>query len=231
MQHPRTSRALAAVLTILLAAAFLPACGKKSVRSDNLDLAAATVPPTQTPNADLILAEFKDNPDVQVSAAQVPTLTPVPQDFAHVPDTVTMEPDTDMEEAKLKKKARPPKNVVVAEAPASEPSPTEVPVDTASSAAEPTPAPAAALKVDTSNVDPGTNGGTRISWLWWLLLILMAAVVGWYFWDKHQNEMSHGLSGSPLRPAPPLGGLSPVSGYYAKRKTHARARAASKKKR
>jgi hypothetical protein len=144
-----------------------------------------------------------------------------------------MEPDPKKEEAKLKKKILKLKTPDVAEtAPVSDPipAPDEPEPVVAEAVAVPT-TPPAAIKVDTTNIDPDMRGGTRVSWLWWFLLILIAAITGWYFWDKRKNEDIHGLSGSPLRPAPPLGGLSPVSGYYAKGKTRARTRSTPKKKR
>lgn len=47
------------------------------------------------------------------------------------------------------------------------------------------------------------------SWLWWVLLVLVLAGIGWYFWSKNQPD-DH-----PSQPMPPVGGLSPVSGFTA----------------
>jgi hypothetical protein len=50
------------------------------------------------------------------------------------------------------------------------------------------------------------------SWVLWLLVILVVAGIGWYFWNKSQ-ENNH-----PTQPMPPTGGLSPVSGFTAIKK-------------
>lgn len=52
------------------------------------------------------------------------------------------------------------------------------------------------------------------SWLWWLLLIL-ACACGYYLWKKRKEKNTAVFpGGAPApQPAPPLGGLSPVSGY------------------
>ena len=46
-------------------------------------------------------------------------------------------------------------------------------------------------------------------WFLWLLVLIVLGLIGWYFWSKNQ-EGQH-----PGQPAPPLGGLSPVSGFTA----------------
>jgi len=51
------------------------------------------------------------------------------------------------------------------------------------------------------------SGGS--SWIWWILLILALGGAGWYFWSKNQSE------GGSSQPKPPVGGLSPVSGFTA----------------
>lgn len=51
------------------------------------------------------------------------------------------------------------------------------------------------------------SGGSH--WFLWLLLVIVLAVIGWYFWSKKQE------GNSPNQPKPPSGGLSPVSGYTA----------------
>lgn len=57
------------------------------------------------------------------------------------------------------------------------------------------------------------------SWLWWLLLIL-ACACGYYLWKKRKEKIRAAFPGeAPApKPAPPLGGLSPVSGYLQGRK-------------
>ena len=51
------------------------------------------------------------------------------------------------------------------------------------------------------------SGGSH--WLLWILVLLVVGLIGWYFWSKSQ-EGHH-----PGQPAPPMGGLSPVSGFTA----------------
>jgi hypothetical protein len=49
----------------------------------------------------------------------------------------------------------------------------------------------------------------KSSKLLWLLLVPILAGIGWYFWSKNQPH-DH-----PSQPMPPVGGLSPVSGFTA----------------
>jgi hypothetical protein len=56
---------------------------------------------------------------------------------------------------------------------------------------------------------PPVKKGGHSSWLWWILLVLILAGIGWYFWSKNQPD-EH-----PAQPMPPVGGLSPVSGFTA----------------
>ncbi|MGH7739951.1 MAG: hypothetical protein ACREL1_07370 [bacterium] len=79
---------------------------------------------------------------------------------------------------------------------------------TASMTSAPTPvatiaAITAAPAVETSA--PAHKRGSHF--LWWLLLILILAGLGWYFWSKNHNDDDE------FQPHPPSGGLSPVSGY------------------
>jgi hypothetical protein len=50
-------------------------------------------------------------------------------------------------------------------------------------------------------------GGSH--WLLWTLVVLVLAGIGYYFWNKSQDNKP------PTMPAPPTGGLSPVSGFTA----------------
>jgi len=215
MRHPKNSPALAFAGLFILASAFLPACGKKSVRSD------AMAVPTATPVSDtLTLADQTptsslpaDTGNTQTAMASEPTPTLTPSQYSYVPDSVSMDPDPEAEEAKIKRKNKPAKSLVVADAkPTVEPTPTT---------AVPTPVPtpvAVAVQAETPPpVEPSASTG-GYSWLWWLLLLLAALVGGWYYWNKKKSENTHGLGGSSVRPAPPLGGLSPVSGFFAQRR-------------
>lgn len=51
------------------------------------------------------------------------------------------------------------------------------------------------------------SGGSH--WLLWVLVVLVLAGIGWYFWTKNQENHP------PTQPMPPTGGLSPVSGFTA----------------
>ncbi len=44
-------------------------------------------------------------------------------------------------------------------------------------------------------------------WLLWILVALVLGGIGWYFWTKNKENQG------PTQPAPPTGGLSPVSGF------------------
>jgi hypothetical protein len=50
------------------------------------------------------------------------------------------------------------------------------------------------------------SGGSH--WIWWILLIVVLGGIGWYFWSKNQSD-------DHSQPMPPVGGLSPVSGFTA----------------
>jgi hypothetical protein len=52
------------------------------------------------------------------------------------------------------------------------------------------------------------SGG--VHWFLWLLVLLVLGGIGWYFWSKSQSDHQ-----SPSQPMPPVGGLSPVSGFTA----------------
>jgi hypothetical protein len=67
----------------------------------------------------------------------------------------------------------------------------------------PMPTVAATTVVDTPA--PAPKSGSHF--LWWLLLILILAGIGWYFWSKNHSDEDE------FQPHPPSGGLSPVSGY------------------
>ena len=53
--------------------------------------------------------------------------------------------------------------------------------------------------------EPVKKSGSHF--LWWLLLFLILAGIGWYFWSKNHPEEDE------FQPHPPTGGLSPVSGF------------------
>jgi hypothetical protein len=74
--------------------------------------------------------------------------------------------------------------------------------------AAPTPMPTLATVAATPVVEtpaPVQKSGSHF--LWWLLLILILAGIGWYFWSKNHSDEDE------FQPHPPSGGLSPVSGY------------------
>lgn len=53
------------------------------------------------------------------------------------------------------------------------------------------------------------KGGSH--WFLWVLVVLIVGGIGWYFWSKKQSENPH----FPAQPKPPVGGVSPVSGFMA----------------
>ncbi|HVM33232.1 MAG TPA: hypothetical protein VMU88_08880 [bacterium] len=75
----------------------------------------------------------------------------------------------------------------------------------APAASTPMPAAATAATPVVENTTPAPKGGSHF--LWWLLLILILAGIGWYFWSKNHNDEDE------FQPHPPSGGLSPVSGF------------------
>ncbi|HUO57770.1 MAG TPA: hypothetical protein VMV05_06300 [bacterium] len=65
--------------------------------------------------------------------------------------------------------------------------------------------------MDTSTPTSPKKGGS--GWVMWVLLVLVGGGGGWYFWSKRQEASLV----NPNQPKPPVGGLSPVSGYTGKR--------------
>ena len=55
---------------------------------------------------------------------------------------------------------------------------------------------------------PKKAGGSHFLLI--IFLVLVVAGIGWYFWTKNQPMDDH-----PDHPMPPVGGLSPVSGFTA----------------
>jgi hypothetical protein len=58
-----------------------------------------------------------------------------------------------------------------------------------------------------SSVPVKRSGGSH--WKLWVLVVLVLAGIGWYFWTKSRENHT------PTQPTPPTGGLSPVSGFTA----------------
>lgn len=85
---------------------------------------------------------------------------------------------------------------------------------TNTTAAAPTPAMALQnIPIKTPTMETASplkaNGGSH--WFLWVLVVLILGGIGWYFWSKKQSEGSH----YPGQPKPPVGGVSPVSGFMA----------------
>jgi cobalamin biosynthesis Mg chelatase CobN len=72
-------------------------------------------------------------------------------------------------------------------------------------ASAPTPLPTIATTPAVETTAVAQKSGSHF--LWWLLLILILAGIGWYFWSKNHSDEDE------FQPHPPSGGLSPVSGY------------------
>lgn len=66
------------------------------------------------------------------------------------------------------------------------------------------------MSTPSMEVSSAVKKGGHAAWLWWVLLVLVLAGIGWYFWSKSQKD-EH----PPTQPMPPTGGLSPVSGFTA----------------
>jgi hypothetical protein len=79
------------------------------------------------------------------------------------------------------------------------------PMPSTSAASTPVPMPTVAATTVADTPAPAPKGGSHF--LWWLLLILILAGIGWYFWSKNHSDDDE------FQPHPPSGGLSPVSGY------------------
>jgi len=77
---------------------------------------------------------------------------------------------------------------------------------TANTVAPPPETPAQTPAMETA-APVAKSGGSHL--LLWLLLIIVLGGVGWYFWSKNHPE-DH-----VDQPMPPVGGLSPVSGFTA----------------
>jgi hypothetical protein len=82
------------------------------------------------------------------------------------------------------------------------------PGSTVPMASAPTPLPTQEMSAATPVAEPvAAPQKSGSHFLWWLLLILILAGIGWYFWSKNHSDEDE------FQPHPPSGGLSPVSGY------------------
>jgi len=245
MRHFRNST-LFAFGVFLFAASLLPACGKKSIRSEQIEptpgvTASATVSPSEstTPTAAAREDSLFSVAENAVSASPTVTYTPTVSDYAYVPETVSMEQDADIINAKtkkspsstqkikssgvsdtemeqgadvieagLKKTPRAAQTPKVSRKPTATPQPTATPIPTPPS----TSAVLGSVKGEPMSSEPLTGG--KSSWkMWgWLLVVLLVLGALWYYWRKSQEDDS-----TPTHPSAPLGGLSPVSGFFAKR--------------
>lgn len=214
MRHLRIST-LFAFSAVLLLAALLPACGKKTVRSEQIEPTPVltdtpTVLPTESPTstADNSLSLIPES-----APTAVPTATPTATvaAYSYVPETVTMEQDADSVEAKPTPKPRPIKTVRTAAKISVAPTATPTTVATAIPTPEPTSAVLGSMKNEpmTPETVPTSKSSSKI-WTWLLLLLVVAGAL-LYYWRRNQDE-----DPTPGKPSAPLGGLSPVSGYFAK---------------
>lgn len=62
--------------------------------------------------------------------------------------------------------------------------------------------------MESTSASTKKSGGSH--WFLWLLVLVVLGGIGWYFWQKNQED-------SMGQPKPPTGGLSPVSGFTAVR--------------
>lgn len=240
MRHTRIFT-LFALGVFLSAFILLPACGRKSLRSEQMEpTPEATIVPTApteegtpstlTPVATgtEVMSLDLDASTATPTATATVTFTPTVADYSYVPETVTMEEDDENVRASLKKAKAKPQTVseptkvttpvrasaakkhskAAALPAAAQAAPTTTPVPT-----PPPPAPTAvpAESVGAETVPQARPSSSRLIWL----LILFALLGGaWYYWRKHQEADDSFTD----KPSAPLGGLSPVSGYFAKGK-------------
>lgn len=244
MRHIQNST-LFAFSAFLFAASILPACGNKSIRSEQIEptpevTASETVSPSESTTPTVAAREdsLLSVAENVVSISPTVTYTPTVSDYAYVPETVSMEQDADVVNAKskktlstaskvkssgvsdtemeqgaevieagLKKTPRAAQTEKVFHKPTATPLPTATPIPTPVS----TSAVPGSLKGEPMGSEPMTSG--KSSWkIWgWLLVVLMVLGALWYYWRKSQEDDS-----TPTHPSAPLGGLSPVSGFFAK---------------
>jgi outer membrane biosynthesis protein TonB len=210
MRHSRTLPIFACT-AFLLALTLIPACGKKSIRSAQIDpTPAATIEMTALPSesttpVDTLIAEAL----VEATATETATPTPTVSDYSYVPETVTMEEDPDVVQADLKKKKKTiavkaaAKKVVATPTPKVSNSPTPIPTVVAAHAPKAEPMSAEGVESKSSS--------KKWAWMALLLLVLGGAL---YYWRRHQEDDDHSF---PSKPSAPLGGLSPLSGSHVKR--------------
>jgi len=212
MRHLRTST-LFAFGAFLLITSLMPACGKKSIRSEQIEPTPAvtespSVSPseTPTPSTDTSVGLV---PEASPTSSPTVTATATVSDYSYVPETVTMEEDADTVSAKVVQK---PKPVKATKPPVKSPAvPTATPQPVATDI--PTPIPTSnvfgAIKSEPMSTDnPPSVKSTSKLWSWLLLLLVVVGAI-WYFWRRNQDDDS-----LPSKPSAPLGGLSPVSGFF-----------------
>jgi hypothetical protein len=198
------------------ALAVLPACGKKTMRTEIKQAEDVSASAEATPT-DETATETTDDAQAQSNATT--------GDSVYTGDDMVSAADAEDDAAKVEAKTTtndmdsipPPKprefvekvtvktQPVVAAAP--EPTATVVPVVAAS---EEPPA-ASASPLEAAPMEAAQNKG-GFPWLWFLLLILVG-VGAWYYWKTKKQHRP-----TLLQPHPPLGGLSPVSGFTGRRR-------------
>lgn len=121
--------------------------------------------------------------------------------------TTMMVPDAPTPETSVKSSAAPANSYVEKTSSKSKTTTTTKTVTTSTvpMASAPTPLPTVATTPETETTAVPQKSGSHF--LWWLLLILILAGIGWYFWSKNHSDEDE------FQPHPPSGGLSPVSGF------------------
>lgn len=205
---------------LVLAVGVLPACGKKTVRTEikqDADTIAASETVTPTTESTSV--------STAATTTESSTAASTGEDLASAADatdTSSLAPENQTTETVVMEKPapKPQPPTVQAAAPASPAPPAATkPADTpvaAAAAANNAPPPAdqaaAASPVESTPVEASANGKGGFPWIWILLLILLA-VGAWYYWHSKKTARP-----SLLQPHPPLGGLSPVSGFTGRRR-------------
>jgi len=225
MRHSRTLPLFASA-AFLLTLTLLPACGKKSIRSAQIEpTPAATIEVTALPSETTTPADtLTDETLVEATATVTATATATVSDYSYVPETVTMEEDPDVVQADLKKKK---KKAVVATAvkAVKKVVATPTPRPSISPTALPTVVTAHTPKAEAMSVESVESKSSSKKWAWMALLLLVLGGA-LYYWRKHQEDEDHSF---PSKPSAPLGGLSPLSGSHVKGNAEAATRKHSKR--
>jgi hypothetical protein len=200
------------VILLVCGALFFPACGKKTeVKSQTVSEtvlnAAATPVASVTPQT---------SANVSMPAEKADSMVKADTEEDQIDPTENTEDSETLDEVPMTKAASAPKPAKKAERE------TVKPVTEASAAAEAvtnaaassTPEALAQVPADDSSIEnvqapARKKSGLMNAFLWMILIPILIIGLVWFIWSMlHKREL-------PFQPAPPMGGLSPVSGFTA----------------